>query len=228
MFAVGLLVEGVEAWPRKTNSVGTWQDVYYLVFPRGEDRARVYLLWDKDSPQRFAGPGAPERVVEQMAGLGCFPAPNVWASARPISACASYPMEDTWSDRPYVPGVVLIGDAAGWNDPIIGQGLSIAVRDVRLVAAALLGTRSWFAGMFDEYGRERTERMRRLRATAEATTRLRCDFTENGLRQRRAAFARFATDPLARLPIAAGLVGPDVLPPEVFTREAADRMLALA
>ena len=34
---------------------------------------------------------------------------------------------------PFVPGVVLIGDAAGHDDPIIGQGLSIAYRDVRIV-----------------------------------------------------------------------------------------------
>lgn len=136
-------------------------------------------------------------------------------------------MEDTWSDRPYAPGVVLIGDAAGWNDPIIGQGLSIAVRDVRLLAAALLGTTDWSPAAFEDYARERVERMRRLRATADAVTRLRCDFTPHGEERRRAAFARFVADPAARLPIAASLVGPEVLPPESFTREAADRMLAL-
>ncbi|MDT7571145.1 MAG: hypothetical protein QOE05_1319 [Actinomycetota bacterium] len=226
-FAVGVLVEGVADWPRTTNSVGTWDDVYYLVFPRGEDRARVYLLWDKDSPQRFAGPDGPERVVQQMASLGCFHDPGIWAGARPISPCASYPMEDTWSERPYAPGVVLVGDAAGWNDPIIGQGLTIAVRDARLVAEAMLGADDWSPATFEGYARERTERLRRLRATAEAVTRLRCDFSPEGKQRRLAAFARFATDPMARLPIAAGLVGPDILPAEAFTREAADRMLAL-
>ncbi len=69
--------------------------------------------------------------------------------------------------------------------------------------------------------------MRRLRATAEATTRLRCDFTPLGKQQRLAAFAKFAVDPSARLPVAAGLVGPEALPADAFTREAADRMLAL-
>jgi hypothetical protein len=69
--------------------------------------------------------------------------------------------------------------------------------------------------------------MRRLRPTAEATTRLRADFSAEGRRRRDAAFARFASDPAARLPIAAALVGPHRLPLEAFTREAADRMLAL-
>lgn len=226
-FASGVLLDGVEKWPRTTNATGTWDDVFYLVFPRGEDRARLYLLWDSNQPQRFAGPQASARMVKQMASLGCFPEGDWFAAARPVSPVASYPMEDTWIDQPYAPGVVLIGDAAGWNDPIIGQGLSIAVRDVRLVAAALLGTTDWSPAAFEDYARERAERMRRLRATAEATTRLRCDFTPRGKQQRRAAFARFRADPAARLPIAAALVGPEVLPVESFTREAADRMLAL-
>jgi 2-polyprenyl-6-methoxyphenol hydroxylase-like FAD-dependent oxidoreductase len=167
------------------------------------------------------------RIVDQARRLGCFPSADWFAAARPASPCASYPMEDTWTDRPYAPGVVLIGDAAGWNDPIIGQGLSIAVRDVRLVAQALLSAADWSDGIFEDYASERTERMRRLCATAEAVTRLRCDFTSEGKQRRMAAFQRFATDPSARLPIAASLVGPELLPEQAFTREAADAMLAL-
>ena len=98
---------------------------------------------------------------------------------------------------------------------------------MRLVAEALLGSTEWSPAAFEEYAQERRERRRRLSATAEATTRLRCDFTPTGKQQRVAAFARFATDPTARLPIAASLVGPESLPAEAFTREAADRMLAL-
>jgi hypothetical protein len=59
-------------------------------------------------------------------------------------------------------------------------------------------------------------------------TRLRCDFTAEGRARRTAAFQRFAQDPLARLPIAASLVGPERLPAEAFSRQAADQMLALA
>jgi hypothetical protein len=42
--------------------------------------------------------------------------------------CATYPGGEIWTDRPFVEGVVLIDGAAGWNDPIIGEGLSIARR----------------------------------------------------------------------------------------------------
>jgi flavin-dependent dehydrogenase len=34
--------------------------------------------------------------------------------------------EDTWTETPYVEGIVLIGDAGGYNDPIIGEGRSLA------------------------------------------------------------------------------------------------------
>ncbi|MGB9279946.1 MAG: hypothetical protein WCB57_07650 [Pseudonocardiaceae bacterium] len=47
-------------------------------------------------------------------------------------------MHDSWTEQPYAPGAVLIGDAAGWNDPIIGQGLSIALRDVRMATDVLM------------------------------------------------------------------------------------------
>ncbi|MCW2572107.1 MAG: 2-polyprenyl-6-methoxyphenol hydroxylase [Frankiales bacterium] len=225
-FGVGLLVDELD-WPAGTNSVGTWDDVFFLIFPRRAGRARIYLLWDKATPSRFAGESAAERILERMATIPCLPDPSVFRAAKPIRGWASYPMEDTWTDAPYADGVVLIGDAAGYNDPIIGQGLSIAGRDARLVAAALLNSPTWTTDTFATYAEERKERMRRLRATAAATTRLRTDFTADGLRRRQAAFERFATDPLAILPIAASLVGPDALPPEAFTREAADRMLAL-
>ena len=58
---------------------------------------------------------------------------------------------------------MLIGDAAGHNDPIIGQGLSITYRDVRIVRDVLLGGDDWSPAAFAAYGEERRERMRRLR-----------------------------------------------------------------
>ncbi|SDY94182.1 2-polyprenyl-6-methoxyphenol hydroxylase [Modestobacter sp. DSM 44400] len=226
-FAVGLLVDGLTGWPAATNAVGTCQDVCFFVFPRRDGRARVYLVWDKSAPGRFAGPGAGERILSRLATLTCFPDGDVFRAARPGPGWASYPLGDAWTDQPYAPGAVLIGDAAGYNDPILGQGLTIAVRDARLVAEALLSGGQWGPSVFAPYAAERTERMRRLRATADAMTRLRADFTAEGRRRRDAAFARFAADPGARLPIAAAMVGPDALPPEAFTREAADRMVAL-
>jgi len=78
-----------------------------------------------------------------VATLTCFPDAEIFRDARPRTGWASFPMEDTWSERPYVQGAVLIGDAAGYSDPILGQGLTVAIRDARLVGDALLRGPSW-------------------------------------------------------------------------------------
>lgn len=225
-FGAGVLVEGLH-WPARQNCLGTWGDVHFLLFPRAGDRARVYLFFDKDDPSRFAGEGGGRRILDTMAGLACLPDPGIFAKAQAQSGWASFPMSDTWTDKPYGDGFVLIGDAAGYNDPILGQGLSIAVRDARLVAEALLGTDERSSTSFEGYATERAERMRRLRVTADNVTRLRCDFSPAGKQRRAAVLGRIAADPAARLPLAAGLVGPHNLPPEAFDRAAAERLLAL-
>ncbi len=128
-----MLVDGLDAWPADQMSLGTEGDLYYLVFPRAHGRARLYLLHDLAQRGRFAGPDRQARFLDAFR-FRCLPDADVFRAARPAGPCAFYPMNDTWTDDPCAPGVVLIGDAAGWNDPIIGQGLSIALRDVRMVA----------------------------------------------------------------------------------------------
>lgn len=62
----------------------------------------------------------------------------MWAEAVPAGPCRTFAADDTWTDQPYTDGVVLIGDAGGYNNPLIGQGLSLALRDARAVAEILL------------------------------------------------------------------------------------------
>ena len=66
--------------------------------------------------------------------------------------------------------VALVQDSfakvADHNDPITGQGLSIAARDVGIVSDILLSTKDWDHIDFEAYVDERRERMRRLRITA--------------------------------------------------------------
>ena len=77
---------------------------------------------------RLTGADGPRAFLDAFH-FACFPQSEVLASATPVSPCATYPNEDSWMDEPFVGGVVLLGDAAGWNDPIIGQGLAITLRD---------------------------------------------------------------------------------------------------
>ena len=148
---------------------------------------------------------------------------------RPAGPATFYPWNDSWTDTPSAPGVVLIGDAAGWNDPIIGQGLGIALRDARMVADVLGAGDDWSPVAFEAYEMERAERMRRLRICAELNTALSCTFSEEGRQRRRAWTQAFPNDPLvAAATVLPVFTGPDDAPAEAFEPENIKRILSLA
>jgi 2-polyprenyl-6-methoxyphenol hydroxylase-like FAD-dependent oxidoreductase len=151
----------------------------------------------------------------------------MFRAARPAGPCAFYPMNDTWTDGPCAPGVVLVGDAAGWNDPIIGQGLSIALRDVRMVADVVRAGPDRTVGAFTPYVQERRERMRRLRVAAEVQTALVATFTPAGAARRKAFNAAFRADPVLGGPRLASQLGPDNVPAEAFGPDNVARILAM-
>ena len=121
---------------------------------------------------------------------------------------------------------MLIGDAAGWNDPITGQGLSITLRDVRIVSEVLRAGDDWSVEAFTPYVDERRERMRRLRFGARLQAVIYNEFGPEADARRLRAFARFAEDPELSLPLLCAMTGPEMAPPEVFTDET--RALVLA
>jgi menaquinone-9 beta-reductase len=176
---------------------------------------RLYLGYAREQARRLAGDGGPRAFLDAFR-LRCLPAAEHISAARPAGPCASYPNEDTWTDAIARPGVVLIGDAAGSNDPIIGQGLSITLRDVRLVRDALLGARDWSTELFAPYAAERRERMRRLRFSARVVSTLHNEFGAAAEARRARAQQRQLQDPTLLMPQMATLVGPDNLPAEAF------------
>jgi 2-polyprenyl-6-methoxyphenol hydroxylase-like FAD-dependent oxidoreductase len=140
------------------------------------------------------------------------------ADGTPAGPLAGYPMTDTWTDDVAVDGVVLVGDAAGWSDPIIGQGMSVAFRDVHMVTDAMTSGSDWSADAFGPYAEERRERMRRLRR-ASAGSYLINGFGEEAIARRRRLMAMFAENPFAS-PVATALLGAWVLPEEAYSDEA--------
>ena len=215
----GMLVDGLDAWPADTMALGTEGDLQFFVFPRADGRVRLYLLHDLAQRGRFAGPDREAAFLDAF-GMPCLPDAGMFAAARPAGPCAFYPMNDSWTDGPpCAPGVVLIGDAAGWNDPIIGQGLSIALRDVRIVADVVRAGPDRSMSAFAPYVAERRERMRRLRVAAEVVTALSATFTPAGAARRAAYNAVFRTDPVLGGPRLAPQLGPDNVPAEAFGAE---------
>jgi 2-polyprenyl-6-methoxyphenol hydroxylase-like FAD-dependent oxidoreductase len=102
-------------------------------------------------------------------------------------------------DAPTAAGIVLIGDAAGHNDPVTGQGLSIAARDVRMVSDILVSTKDCDQIDLAPYVDERRERMRRLRIAGRLATKIRVEFGDDA-RERRARVSQRAPEG-ARTPI---------------------------
>jgi 2-polyprenyl-6-methoxyphenol hydroxylase-like FAD-dependent oxidoreductase len=211
----GLLVEGVEDWDATRQTIGTEGDFSFLTFPQGEGRVRVYGSFAIAERRRFAGPEGPRRFLEAFR-MRCAPDNDRLARATPAGPLLSYFNNDAWTERPYAQGAVLVGDSAGWNDPIIGQGLSITYRDVRMVSD-ILKAGDWSPEAFAPYAEERMERLRRLRFAASITSTLEAEFGPKAA-ARRKRFHEIA-DMSLKAHTAAVMAGPDVLPPEVFTPE---------
>jgi 2-polyprenyl-6-methoxyphenol hydroxylase-like FAD-dependent oxidoreductase len=184
---------------------------------------RLYLGYSKDEPRRLAGAGGPRAFLDAFRAA-CLPGGEHLAGAEPAGPCTSYPNEDSWTADLAREGVVLIGDAAGSNDPILGQGLSITLRDVRLVRAALLGERDWTPRTFTDYASDRPERMRRLRFSASLVSALENEFDATAKARSRHARARQAQDPTLLLPLFAAFLGPYAIPAEAFTEDTRRRL----
>jgi 2-polyprenyl-6-methoxyphenol hydroxylase-like FAD-dependent oxidoreductase len=186
---------------------------------------RLYLGLPLEERHRLTGADGPRQFLRAYE-LASVPGSGGLAAATPVSPCATYANEDTWVDVPVAAGVALIGDAAGWNDPITGQGLSITLRDVRLVSDLLRASSDWSPATLAPYVEERRERMRRLRFGAQVQSALYAEFGDEARARRRRASARFAEDPALLMTLLTAMVGPDSVGPECFTEERRQAILS--
>jgi len=220
----GLLVDDVSAWPHDEQSIGVDGDLGFYIFPQGQGRVRLYATHGLDQRNRFAGDGATERFL-QAFDRPSIPHGGSLSQAQPAGPCHGYPNNDVWIDNPVAPGIVLIGDAAGHNDPSGGQGISIALKDARLVCEALNTTKAWTPETFAPYASQRREQMRRLRFSARLLSTYRMEFTDQARQRRRMGRKRMVADPELALPFMALQKGPFAVPSEAFSEHMWDRLL---
>jgi menaquinone-9 beta-reductase len=114
-----------------------------FLFPQGGERVRAYVVYQADSPWRLQGDGEVSRFIDEAIRTGA-PA-EFYAGAKPAGPLASFISADHWVDHPYRDGLALIGDAAASSDPTWGQGLSLTMRDVRVMRDCLLADTNWDA-----------------------------------------------------------------------------------
>jgi 2-polyprenyl-6-methoxyphenol hydroxylase-like FAD-dependent oxidoreductase len=112
------------------------------VFPQGKNTARCYLCFHADD-RRYQGAADLPRFVTDAQTAGA--ASSFFAGATAAGPLASFSGAQTWVEHPYGDGVALIGDAAAASDPSWGQGLSLTLRDVRVLRDQLLANSDWNA-----------------------------------------------------------------------------------
>lgn len=113
-----------------------------------------------------------------------------------------------------------IGDAAGYSNPLIGQGLSLALRDARVLSEILLTTDRWSPRSLWPYAEERRKRAQRVRFTAALMAELYASFGPEHA-ERRGRFLSRLADPdfRGRALLASLAVGPDRSPEWAYTDE---------
>lgn len=220
----GMLVDKAPDWPDDLQAIGTEDDFNFLAFPQGDGKVRLYGGYPLEQNRRFSGPEGPRKFLDAFR-VSCSPINETVIAGEPAGPVLSFFNNDTWTDQPFVEGVVLIGDAAGWNDPIIGLGQSITYRDARTVRDVLVGGADWSPAAFADYATERTERMRRLRFCAALTSALDAEFGPEARARRRRHFECSNQDPTLGMHGFAVMAGPEAMPPEIFTPEHRARVL---
>jgi 2-polyprenyl-6-methoxyphenol hydroxylase-like FAD-dependent oxidoreductase len=224
-YIAGLLLDGLDDVPDDHDAMASQGDLFFLIFHQGGGRARVYLVTGESGRRRFSGSTGTEHFLASSA-VGGYPWGDQVAAGVPAGPCASYPGDDTWTDTPYADGVVLIGDAAGHNDPIIGQGLSIALRDARTVRDLVTdGARA--ARDFAPYGEERSARMERLRFAADVLAVAQAEDADNRLARRELAWRLMGEMDSHLFPVlVSAFAGPETVPAELIDQRLIDRIRA--
>jgi 2-polyprenyl-6-methoxyphenol hydroxylase-like FAD-dependent oxidoreductase len=222
-YMTGGLVESDTPLSDHIDSYGTGHDVNWYSFPQGPNTSRVYLT--HFDVHRYAGP---EGSARYLADLRQCASPDVasLSAGRLVRPIATHTSVDTWTDEPFGPGVVLVGDAAGYNDPIVGQGLSLTMADVRDVSRVILDGGRHPAD-FEGYGRQRADRHAKQRMSAQTMAEMLCAFgTEHDARRLR-ALPLLGTVELVGALVGVLFAGPDILPPGTDVLAAArERFLA--
>jgi 2-polyprenyl-6-methoxyphenol hydroxylase-like FAD-dependent oxidoreductase len=219
----GGLIDAPRQLAMRINGHGSSGDLNWYAFPQGPTRLRVYLA--HFDVHRYSGA---EGTARFLADLARVPQPDVacLAEGRAVTPVATYPSVDTWTDEPFADGVLLIGDSAGYNDPIIGQGLSLTMADVRDASQVLLtGARK--PSQFVDYGVARNDRFAKLRLASQTMAEMMCNFGPEAAARRLRGLPMMGTDEVVGALAAAMFIGPEALPPGTALVEAArERILA--
>ena len=140
----GVLVENVAASSESSICMlNPFLSRMVLYFPQTQNSGRAYLASRADGGVRLRGDGDFELFLQECSGSGL--GAGLLDGARQAGPLATFDGGDSWVDHAYKDGIALIGDAAATSDPTWGQGLSLTLRDARVLRDALLTEHDWNA-----------------------------------------------------------------------------------
>ncbi len=212
----GMLTGGLDGAPATMGYSLTETDRRLISFPQAGARSRLYVCVSIDERTRFAGPQGVPRFLAAWDSPS-LPFGAVIASGRQDGPCGTFPLNSAFVDTPVGEGLVLIGDAAGWVDPLIGQGLAMAMRDVRTVADVLLDGADWRPTAFAGYVAERRDRLEVLALNARVQQRLDVDFSSAFWPKRSEVSAMLYDDDVFGALLGTQTRGPEAVDRRVFS-----------
>jgi 2-polyprenyl-6-methoxyphenol hydroxylase-like FAD-dependent oxidoreductase len=143
LFIAGVLVSGLPASDDALHVFSrpdaAWNTQFFAL---GSGQYRCYFV--SGDRRRHRAIGGTTGVAKLYEYAHDSRVPDSWLETMRVEGpLASFEGASWWVDTPYRAGVVLIGDAAAAPDPCFGSGLSMALRDVRLLRDCLLADADW-------------------------------------------------------------------------------------
>ena len=144
MLMAGVLLEGLDvdqsamhvAINVNVGSIG-------LLVPQPNHCVRAYVGYQHDAYPRFQGARDLTAFTAACSQTGL---PATWFSeVQAAGPLATFDAATTWISPAYKDGVAFIGDAAASTDPSWGQGMSLTVRDARVLRDQLCACADWDA-----------------------------------------------------------------------------------
>jgi 2-polyprenyl-6-methoxyphenol hydroxylase-like FAD-dependent oxidoreductase len=112
------------------------------IVPQCKNRCRAYLGYPAGGGFTLQGADKVEKFLAESRRVGPMFA-DAYAQAKSIGPLAAFDAGYMWVDHPYRDGVALIGEAAAVSDPSFGQGMSLSLRDGRVLRDGLLADSDW-------------------------------------------------------------------------------------
>ncbi len=158
----GTLLRGIDL-PRDSAHQAYFEGGFVMVFPQGEDLSRVYYVCSTAEADSLQRENEPATLIARLAEV--LP-PGALADASEAGPTGFFPNSERIATVTHGPHAVLIGDAAGSNDPSQGHGLSLVFRDIRDLAERLCQASDW-SGVPPAFAAARTHDHGVLRAHAQ-------------------------------------------------------------